>query len=129
MKKILSIACLLLLVLSAKVNAQSNLTWIAKDKIEDKTFNSQLEFHILVEGLANQNEAIMLCNKIRTNQEVESCENLGKDEKGAYSINFKMKSPKEAIYYIGWAQKLGISYIVAKGEKKTPAEWARLERK
>jgi hypothetical protein len=129
MKKILSIACLLLLVLSVKVNAQSNLTWIVKDKIEDKTFNSQLEFHILVEGLANQNEAIMLCNKIRTNQEVESCENLGKDEKGAYSIHFKMKNPKEAIYYIGWVQKLGFSYIVAKGEKKTPEEWARLERK
>lgn len=129
MKKILSITCLLLLVLSTKINAQSNLTWVVKDKIEDKTFDSKLEFHISVEGLANQNEAVLFCNKIRSNQEVESCENLGKDEKGAYSITFKMKKPNQAIYYIGWAQKLGISYIVAKGEKKTPSEWASAERK
>lgn len=129
MKKILSITCLLLLVLSTKINAQSNLTWIVKDKIEDKTFDSKLEFHISVEGLTNQNEAILFCNKMRANQEVESCENLGKDETGAYSITFKMKKPNEAMYYIGWAQKLGISYIVAKGEKKSPAEWARAGRK
>lgn len=129
MKKILSIACLVLLVLSSKVNAQSNLTWIVKDKIEDKTFDSKLEFHIAIEGLANQNEAILFCNKMRANQEVESCENLGKDETGAYLVTCKMKKPNEAIYYIGWAQKLGISYIVAKGEKKTPTEWVRTIRK
>ena len=74
-------------------------------------------------------EAITFCNKIRSNQEVASCENSGRDANGAYSITFKMKKANEAIYYIGWAQKLGIDFIVAKGEKKTPTEWARAGKK
>lgn len=125
MKKIVSITCFVLLILSSKINAQNNLTWVVKDKIEDNTFKTKLDFHILIEGLANQNEATEFCNKIRANKEVESCENLGKEANGSYSILFKMRKPNEASYYIGWAQKLGVSYIIAKGEKKTPAEWAR----
>lgn len=129
MKKILSIICFTLLAFSNNMNAQNNLTWIVKDKIEENTFKTRLEFHIAIEGLSNPSEVTAFCNKMKANQEVESCENVGKDENGAYLINFKMKKTNEAIYYIGWAQKLGISYIVAKGEKKTTAEWARAERK
>ncbi len=129
MKKFLSIICFTLLAFSNNAKAQSNLTWIVKDKIEENTFKTRLEFHIAIEGLSNTDEVVSFCNKMKTNNEVESCENVGKDENGAYLINFKMKKTNEAIYYIGWAQKLGVSYIVAKGEKKTTAEWAKAERK
>lgn len=129
MKKILSIIFFALFAFSPKANAQNNLTWVVKDKIEENTFKTRLEFHIAIEGLSSPNEATAFCNKMKTNQEVESCENVGKDENGAYLITLKMKKVNEAIYYIGWAQKLGISYIVAKGEKKTTAEWAKAERK
>ena len=129
MKKILSIACFTLLVLSSRLNAQSNLTWIAKDKIEDNTFKTRLEFHVAVAGLMNDNEANSFCDKMRTNKDLESCVNSGKDSNGSYLITFKMKKVNESIYYIGWAQKLGIAYIEAKGQRKTPAEWARADKK
>lgn len=129
MKKILSITCFVLLVFTTKVNAQNNLTWIVKDNIEDNTFKTRLEFHVAIEGLSNQNEVTNFCNKIKANPEVESCESVGKDANGGYLINLKMKKTNEALYYIGWANKLGISYIVVKGEKKSTAEWAKAERK
>ncbi len=129
MKKILSIAFLLLALFSFNVYSQSNLTWVVKDKIEDNTFKTKQEFHISVIGLTSPNEAAEYCDKIRSNKDVESCDNLGQDVNSAYSIKFKMVKPYESNYYINWAQRLGVSFIEAKGQKKTPAEWLKGERK
>lgn len=129
MKKILSFAFLLVALFSFNVYSQSNLTWVVKDKIEDNTFKTKQEFHLSVIGLTNSNEASEYCNKIRSNKDVESCDNLGQDANGSYSINFKMVKPQEPNYYINWAQRLGVTFIEAKGQKKTTVEWLKGERK
>lgn len=129
MKKVVSIVILFLALVSSNVYSQTNLTWVVKDRLQDNTFKTKQDFHISVNGLNDETEANEYCNKIRSNPDVESCDNLGKDNQGAYSVNFKMKKPKEASYYLTWAQKLEVSYIEAKGEKKTPAEWLKGERK
>lgn len=128
MKKILALVCLTLAVLTTKVHAQSNLTWIVKDKLTGDAVKRKLDFTVSLSGLGNQNEMTAFCQKIRSNNEVASCEDLGKDAAGNYTIRLKMKNVQDAKYYLGWVQKLGVAFIDINGEKKTPEEWAQSDK-
>ena len=60
---------------------------------------------------------------MKENADVTSVQDKGKDATGNYNVLVTMKSAQNKAYYLNWASKLGVSYIVnVKGEKKTPQE-------
>jgi len=121
MKKILSITFLALLMLCGKAYSQSNLTWVVKDKIGDNTFRSQTAFNTSIEGLANPNEAKAFFDKIKSNENIESCENK-LEQNGSYFLALKVKKASPSSYYLALAKDLGITTIVVNGEKKSTDE-------
>lgn len=122
MKKILSIICLAVLVLSNKGFSQSNLTWTVKDKIEKGFIKSHTTFNSSFSGFTNKEEANKFLSKIRSNAEVASVSVINSDANGNCDLTLVMKQTHDKMYYVGLAQKLGISYIVVNGVKKTPAQ-------
>ena len=120
MKKILSIAIFTLMLLSAKSYAQTNLSWTIKDNGALKT---RTEINSSFSGFSNQNEALAFFQKLRSNPDVASCEDLGKDASGNYNAKIKMKDVHNKQYYASFAMKYGITSITANGMTKTPREW------
>ena len=118
MKKILSALALMLFVSTVTI-AQSNLTLIMKNKVD---FN-RTEFKYTVSGLNNAKQVSAFYTKIQENAEVASVKDAGKDADGNHSFILTMKNAQNRAYYLNWASKLGISYILnEKGEKHTPQE-------
>jgi hypothetical protein len=121
MKKILSALALMLFVSSATI-AQSNLTWVMKEKADNAYFN-RTEFNYTISGFSNAKEAAAFYTKMKENADVTSVQDKGKDATGNYQVLVAMKSAQNKAYYLNWATKLGVAYIVTvKGEKKTPQE-------
>ena len=129
MKKILSFAFLLVALLSTNVYSQSNLTWNVLEKIDENYFKRLTVFNIEVSGLNTEKEAASFCNTIRSNEEVKTCENLGKNKNNSYTVILKMNKPLPANYYIKLAENSGVTNIIVNGEKKTTLEWANGEKK
>lgn len=122
MKKILSITCLVLLILSFKSYAQSNITWTLKDKGEKEFFKTHTAFHSNFSGFNNKEESSKFIDKIKSDPEIASAIVSNVDAKGNCDIVLNMKQPHDKVYYVGLAQKLGITYIQYNGQKKTPTE-------
>jgi hypothetical protein len=121
MKKILSALALMLFVSSATI-AQSNLTWVMKEKADNAYF-MRTEFNYNISGFSSAKEASIFYAKMKENTDVTSVLDKGKDDAGNYKILVTMKSAHNKEYYLNWASKLGVSYILnVKGEKKTPQE-------
>jgi hypothetical protein len=127
MKKILSIAVFAFILLATKSFGQSNITWVIKDNLGQGALKTKTEFSCAFVGFANQNEATAFYQKIRSNADVASCEDMGKDASGNYSVKITMKDTHDKKYYAAWANKLGVTNITANGETHTPREW--LEKK
>ena len=122
MKKILSIICLTVLILSGKAYSQSNLTWTVKDKIEKGYFKTHTSFNTSFSGFTNKTEATKFFNKIKSNPDVASAEVSGADANGNCDLTLVMKQAHDKTYYVGMAQKLGVAYIEANGKKQTPEQ-------
>jgi hypothetical protein len=119
MKKIISLCFFALLVLSGKIYAQSNLTWIPTSFGKGAKVTQAKEAFT---GFNNEKEVATFAQNVRNNPDVASCESLGKDASGNYVFDIKMKEAHGAKYYLNWAPKLGIAYVMVNGEKKTPRE-------
>src|ERR1700739_1463795 len=122
MKKILSITTFVLLMLSAKVFAQSNLTWIVNDKGEKDYFKNKVEITSSFSGFASTVEAAVFFEKIKKNSEITSVQTLGKDANGNYLVSFKVKQPHTGKYYVEMFSKMGVGMVEARGKKKTTRE-------
>jgi hypothetical protein len=121
MKKILSALALMLFVSSATI-AQSNITWVMKEKATAAYFN-RTEFNYSISGFNSQKDASVFYAKMKENADVTSVQDKGKDANGNYNVLVTMKSVQNKAYYLNWASKLGVTYILtANGEKKTPQE-------
>ncbi|MBS1637138.1 MAG: hypothetical protein JST26_14565 [Bacteroidetes bacterium] len=123
MKKILSIAIFALMLLSGRSFAQTNLSWTIKDDIANGGLKTKTEINSAFSGFSNQNEAIAFYQKLRSNPDVASCEDLGKDANGNYNAKIKMKEMHNKQYYVALALKYGITSITANGVTKAPREW------
>jgi len=119
MKNFLSITTFVLLMLSAKVFAQNNLTWIIIDKYEKGYFKNKLEIKSSFSGFTNASEAAAFFKKIKTNPEITSFETLGKDTKGNYLVSFNVKEPHDGNYYMAMFNKMGVSDVELNGQKKS----------
>lgn len=126
MKKILLPILFFIVVSSGSMFAQSNLTWIVMDQLDKGAINKKTEFNVTVQGISNQNEMVAFCQKIRSNKDVESCENMGKSENG-YKLKLVMKQVNESRYYLSWVKKLGVEYVVFNNEKKMVEELLKPE--
>ena len=122
MKKILSITCLAILMLTTKTYAQSNLTWKVKDNIQKGFFKTHTTFNTSFYGFTSKEEANKLISKIKANPEAESVEISNSDVNGNADVKLVMKNVHDKMYYVGFAQKLGIAYLEVNGNKKTPAQ-------
>jgi len=122
MKKILSIACLAILMLTSGAYAQSNVTWTVKDKVQKGFFKSSTVINSHFSGFANKDEATKFCSKIKANPEVASAEVSNSDANGNCDVKLAMKQPHNKQYYVGFAQKLGVAFIDVNGQKKTPTQ-------
>ena len=122
MKKILSIACLAILMLTSAAYAQSNVTWTVKDKVQKGFFKSSTVINSHFSGFANKDEATKFCSKIKAYPEVASAEVSNADANGNCDIKLSVKQPQNKQYYVNLAQKLGVAFINVNGEKKTPEQ-------
>jgi hypothetical protein len=122
MKKILSITCLAILMLTSSAYAQSNLTWTLKDKVQKGFFKSSTTLNSHFSGFTSKDEATKFCAKIKANPEVASAEVSNSDANGNCDLRLVMKQPHNKQYYVGMAQKLGVSYISVNNQKKTPTQ-------
>jgi hypothetical protein len=118
MKKNITTTVFILLILSVRLFAQNNLTWIINEKVENGYFKNKLEIKSSFSGFTNAIEAAAFFNKIKTNPEILSVEPLGKDEKGNYSVMFKVKEVHNAKFYLNMFNKTGVSYVEINGRKK-----------
>ena len=119
MKKINLLFTLLLSIFSVGMIAQSNLTWVMKEKADDAYFQ-KTEFNCNISGFNNQQEATAFYAKMKQNADVTSVQDKGKDATGNYNVLLIMKSAQNKSYYLNWFSKLGVMYVLnAKGEKKT----------
>ena len=122
MKKIFLALTLGVVLYTTNLNAQSNINWILKEKT-DAVFFSKTIFDYSLSGFSTQSEVTAFYNKMRENLDVSSVKDNGKDAKGNYNVSVNMKSVKDESYYLNWAIKLGVAYIINfKGEKKTPQQ-------
>lgn len=128
MKKIFSITCLAILMLTTKAYAQSNLTWKVKDNIQKGFFKTHTTFNTSFSGFTSKEEANKLISKIKANPEVSSVEVSNSDANGNADVKLVMKNVHDKMYYVGFAQKLGIAYFEVNGNKKTPAQIAQEKR-
>ena len=120
MKKIFSITCLAILMLSAKAYSQSNLTWKVKDNIQKGFFKSHTTFNTSFTGFTSKDEATKFFTKMRSNPEVVSAEVSNADANGNCDLKLVMKEAHDKMYYVGLAQKLGVAYFEVNGKKQTP---------
>ncbi|MES2762999.1 MAG: hypothetical protein V4677_12375 [Bacteroidota bacterium] len=121
MKKILTITCLAILMLTGKAYSQSNLTWTVKDKVEKGFLKTATVINTNFSGFTNKDEATKFYAKIKANPEVASAEVLNSDANGNADIKLTMRQAHNKQYYIGMAQKLGVTYIQINGRRNTPA--------
>ena len=123
MKKIISIICVaVVLVLSNKAYSQSNLTWTIKDKIEKGYIKSHTSFNTSFSGFTNKTEADKFLSKIKSSPEVASIDIKNSDANGNCDLTLVMKQTHDKMYYVGFVQKLGVSYVVVNGVKRTPQQ-------
>jgi hypothetical protein len=120
MKKIFSITCLAILMLSANAYSQSNLTWKVKDNIQKGFFKSHTTFNTSFTGFTSKDEATKFFTKMRSNPEVVSAEVSNADANGNCDLKLVMKEAHDKMYYVGLAQKLGVAYFEVNGKKQTP---------
>ncbi|MES2131783.1 MAG: hypothetical protein V4506_05490 [Bacteroidota bacterium] len=123
MKKLLSIVCLSVLMLSAKVYAQSNITWTIKDNVQKGFFKTSTTFNTHFSGFTTKAQSDVLIQKMKAFSDVASATTTNADANGNCDLKLVMKSAHEKRYYLGVAQKLGIQYVEVNGNKKTPAQW------
>jgi|GEM_PF-1014848 hypothetical protein len=122
MKKINPLLALLLSVFSISMVGQSNLTLVMKEKADNAYFQ-KTEFNCDFSGFNNQQEATTFYTKMKTNIDVVSVQDKGKDATGNYIVLVAMKSAQNENYYLNWLSKIGVMYITDfKGEKKTIQE-------
>ncbi|MBA4241000.1 MAG: hypothetical protein C0448_09755 [Sphingobacteriaceae bacterium] len=122
MKKILSIACLAILMFSFKAYAQSNITWTLKDNFAKGAIKTTTVLNSNFSGLSSKENAIAFVQKLKANPEVASCDiitNTG----SSCDVKLVMKKAHDKMYYVNMAQKLGVAYIEVNGQKKTPAQF------
>lgn len=122
MKKNITATAFILLVLSVRLFAQSNLTWVINDKYEKGYFKSKTEIKSSFVGLLNATEAASFFKKIKENPEILSVDQLGKDSKGNYSVLLKVKEPQSAKFYLTMLNKIGVSNVELDGVKKSVQE-------
>ena len=122
MKKVFSALAFMLMIYSSNSFAQSNLNWVLKEKADDAYFKRS-EFIFSFSGLSNPKDMTAFYAKLKANTDVSSVQEKGKDADGNYSFLIQMKAPQAKNYYLNWATKLGVAYIVnLKGDKKTPQQ-------
>jgi hypothetical protein len=122
MKKKLSMLTFILVMLSAKIFAQSNLTWVITDKYEKGYFKDKLEIKSAFSGFTNAAEASGFFDKLKNQPAIASIEPLGKDVKGNYLVSFKVKEPHVAKYYVSMFSRMGVTNVIVNGETKTAQE-------
>ncbi len=123
MKKLLSLVCLSLFMLSVKAYAQSNTTWTIKDNVQKGFFRTATTFNTHFSGFANKAQADALIQKIKTQPDVSAAMVSNADANGNCDVRLVMRSAHDKKHYLGMAQKLGIQYVEVNGKKKTPAQW------
>jgi len=122
MKKIFSALVIALTLTSVSAIAQSNITWILKEKADNAYFR-KTTFNYSISGFNNAAEATSFYAKMKQNPDVLSVEDKGKDAEGNYNATITMKKPMEKSYYLKWISNLGVSYVLTlKGERKTPQQ-------
>lgn len=122
MKITLPITCIAILMLCSQVYSQSNLTWTLKDKGEKGFFKTHTEFNSNFSGFSNKNESSTFIEKVKSNPEIASVNVSNIDANGNCDVVLNMKQPHDKMYYIGLAQKFGITYIQYNNQKKTLPE-------
>lgn len=122
MKKIFSITCFAILMFSMKTYSQSNLTWKVKDDIQKGYFKTHTTFNTSFIGFTNKDEANKFFAKLKSNPEVLAAEVSNSDANGNCDLKLVMKQAHDKMYYIGLAQKLGVSYFEVNGKKQTPEQ-------
>lgn len=115
-------------MLSTKAYSQSNLTWKVKDNIQKGFFKTHTTFNTSFTGFTSKEEATKLISKIKSNPEVASVETSNSDVNGNCDLKLVMKTAHDKMYYVGLAQKLGITYFEVNGNKKTPTQIAQEKR-
>lgn len=126
MKKNLSIAFLIALIFSFKAYSQSNITWTIKNHLQKGVIKTMTTFNGNVSGFSSKEQAIAFFQKFKSHPEVASCDIITNTGTNC-DMKLVMKQTHDKKYYATFAMKMGISYIVANGAKKTPAQW--LEKK
>ena len=122
MKKILSLLTVVLSIFSANAIAQNNLTWVMKEKVNAETYK-KTEFNCTIAGISSPKEAADLEQNMKSNADVSSVKNIGKDANGNYQYSVLMKTAQSKPYYLNWASKLGVTYIMTlDGERKSIKE-------
>src|ERR1700756_5224638 len=119
MKKIFTVTAFTLLMFSAKVFAQTNITWILSDKVEKGYFKNKTEFTSTFSGFSNAAEATAFFDKLKTIPNILSVTTNGKDAKGNYRATFTVKEPQAGKYYASIMSKIGVSEVEMNGQKKT----------
>lgn len=122
MKKIFSITCLAVLMFSAKVYSQSTITWKVKDNIQKGYFKSHTTFNSSVNGFTSKDEANKFFTKLKSNPEVLAAEVSNADANGNCDLKLVMKQAHDKMYYVGFAQKLGVAFFEVNGKKQTPEQ-------
>ncbi len=122
MKKILSIACLTILLFSFKARAQSNITWTLKDNFVKGAIKTTTVLNSNFSGLTSKENAIAFVQKFKSNPDVASCEIINNTGTSC-DVKLVMKHAHDKFYYVNMAQKLGVAYIQVNGQKKTPSQF------
>ncbi len=118
MKKIFSVACLALLLVSFKAHSQSNLTWIIKDHMEKGALKTMTVFNSSITGFKSTEEVNKFCQTLKANPEVASCTVISSTANSC-NIKLNMKHAQNKSYYVGLAARAGIAYINMNGTTKT----------
>jgi hypothetical protein len=123
MKKLLSIVCLSLFMLSVQAYGQSNTTWTIKDNVQKGFFKTATTFNTHFSGFTNKAQADAVILKIKGYGDIASATVTNEDANGNCDVKMVMKMAHDKKYYLAFAQKIGIQYVEVNGKKKTPAEW------
>ena len=81
-----------------------------------------MAFNTSFSGFTSKEDATKFFAKLKSNPEVESAEVTNSSANGDADLKLVMKDFHDKTYYVGLAQKLGVSYIVVNDQKKTPAQ-------
>lgn len=121
MKKHITIICLLFIV-STKFFAQNNLTWTFLGKHEKGAIKTTTVFQTKLTGFKSIQEANKAINILKTSTDVKSCLVSNSDNLGNCDLVLTMKAAHDKKYYLAFAQKMGVSYIVNNEIKKSVVE-------